>query len=191
MNRRKALLRISLTGVGIAAAAGGYKWYSIVKTPDLSYAGNNKELISALAETILPATDTPGAREAGVDDFILKMLGHCMGRKEQNTFIEGLKDVQSHCQSRYGRVYQHCTPEQQEETMAALEKNSQPPAGTVGKIRLRLLGRPFFTILKEYTVEGYCTSRPGATRGLSYVYIPGSFHGCIPLQPGQKSWATN
>lgn len=191
MNRRKALLRITLAGVGIAAASGAYKCYSIVKTPDLSYAAKNKELIAALAETILPATDTPGAREAGVHDFILKMLSHCMDRKEQNTFIRGLKDIQSHCLSRYGREYPQCTPDQQEATMTGLEVNSSPPSGAVGKVKLRLLGRPFFSILKEYTVEGYCTSELGATKGLSYVYIPGSFHGCIPLEPGQKSWATN
>ncbi|HLX67414.1 MAG TPA: gluconate 2-dehydrogenase subunit 3 family protein, partial [Puia sp.] len=60
----------------------------------------------------------------------------------------------------------------------------------IGKAQEVYLGRSFFTTLKKYTVEGYCTSQAGATRGLSYLYVPGSFHSCIPLQPGQRSWAT-
>jgi hypothetical protein len=191
MNRRKALVRISLGSAAILAAAGGWEWYGMARQPDLDYAVDNKDLIAALAETILPATDTPGAKEAGVQDFILKMLRRCTARKEQNSFVTGLKAVQSHCRSRYDRNFQDCTPQQQQDTLALFEKQALPPGGTAGKLKLRVLGRPFFDLLKAYTIEGYCTSRPGATKGLAYAYIPGSFQGCLPLKPGQKSWATN
>ena len=191
MNRRKAIFRISWIGLGTVAGAGGYSWYSIGKTPDLAFASNNRELIAALAETIIPSTDTPGARQAAVHDHILRMLGNCMERKEQNTFIDGLKDVQAYCSSKYDQGYEHCTTGQQERAMAYFEKKSRSMHGLAGKVRLRIMGRPFFTLLKDHTVEGYCTSEAGATKGLTYSYIPGSFSGCMPLQPGQKSWATN
>jgi hypothetical protein len=42
----------------------------------------------------------------------------------------------------------------------------------------------------ELTCLGYYTSEIGATKALKYVHIPGKYEACIPLQPGQKAWAT-
>jgi hypothetical protein len=191
MNRRKAIFRISLAGLGIAAAGTTYKWWKLVKSPDLAYLRSSKDLVAALCDTIIPATDTPGAKDAGTQDFILKMISDCTPRKEQNNFITGLRDIQDHCRSKYGQPYQHCSAKDQATALAHFEEKEKPYRGMAGKIELRVMGRPFFTILKDYTVQGYCTSMPGATVGLSYLYIPGSFKSCIPLQPGQKAWATN
>jgi len=190
MNRRKAILRISLAGLGIAAAGTAYKWWDLVKSPDFDYLQTSKDLLGALCETIIPTTDTPGARDAGVQDFIIKMIRDCTPRKEQNNFIRGLRDIQSFCQSKYGQPYQRCSHDQQTAAMAHSQEKGRPYNGKLGKVELRLMGRPFFVILKDYTIQGYCTSQQGATMGLNYVYIPGSFKSCIPLEPGQKAWAT-
>lgn len=189
MNRRKAIIGVSIAGVGVAGLLGGYKWFSMNRSPDLAYLDKETELIASLAETIIPRTDTPGARDAGVQDFIILMLKDCTTTREQNTFINGLKDIQEYARTNYGKKYQDCTTTQQE---AAL-KNFQraPVSGIMGKVKNRLLGRSFFSILREYTVEGYCTSRAGATEGLAYLSVPGSYEACIPLKPGQRAWATN
>lgn len=191
MNRRKAILTGSAAAAGLVAAGGGYKWYRIHRGPDLEFVTQNRALLTALAETIVPGTEVPGARDAGVGDFILKMVLNCTERKEQNRFVDGLKDIQQHCQKEYGRGYEQCAAAEQEAAMLLCEREGRPKAGIVGKVEARLLGRSFFSLLKEYTVEGYCTSEPGATKGLAYLYIPGSYKGCLPLQPGQRAWATN
>jgi len=191
MNRRKAIFRITLAGIGLAGAGAAYEWWTLVRSPDMPWLRNNKELIAALSESIIPATDSPGAREAGVADFIIKMITSCTPVKEQNTFISGLKAMQDRCRSKYGKPFQHCAPADQEAALLYFEQKGQPFKGAAGKLEARLTGRSFFRILKDYTVEGYCTSSAGATKGLAYLYIPGSFHGCIPLQPAQKGWATN
>jgi hypothetical protein len=191
MNRRKAIFRISLAGLGIATAGTAYKWWSLVKHPDLNYLAQNTDLIAALGETILPATDTPGAKDAHVEDFIVKMIRACTPRKEQNSFIAGLEEIQSYCHSKYGQPYPHCTPADQMTALSHFEQKGRPWKGSAGKLENRVLGRSFFAILKDYTVQGYCTSQKGATEGLAYLYIPGGFKACIPLQPGQKAWATN
>jgi len=191
MNRRKAIIRITLGGAGLATAFGGYKWYGMAKSPDVGYVAGNRELLAALAETIIPATDTPGATEAGVADFIVMMIRECTDRKNQNKFIDGLKDLQAYSKSKYGKDYQHCSAPEQEAVLTHFEQRDRPYGGIVGKVQNRYLGKSFFTILKEYTVEGYCTSEAGATRGLAYVNVPGSFKGCMPMTPGQKAWATN
>ena len=52
--------------------------------------------------------------------------------------------------------------------------------------------RPFILMTKELTLLGFFTSQVGATQVLQYEAVPGSYHGCLPLeQAGNgKSWAT-
>jgi hypothetical protein len=114
----------------------------------------------------------------------------CTDRRSANKFIDGLKEVQQYCRGRYGKPYEECTPAGQEETMRRFEEKGKPMRGILGKAQNRYLGASFFTTLKQYTVEGYCSSSLGATKGLAYLFIPGSYHGCIPKLPGQKAWAT-
>jgi hypothetical protein len=206
MNRRKAIGRIALTGIGGGLLLAGYKWYDWTRTPDITYVEQHKELITALAETIIPTTktpgapgtdtpgapetDTPGAKEAGVGDYIVVMIRDCTDRMSANKFIDGLKQLGHYCQNHFDKPYQQCSEADQQAVLHYFEEKDAPYKGIVGKAQEAFLGQSFFATLKKYTVEGYCSSELGATKGLSYLYIPGSFHGCIPLQPGQKAWAT-
>ena len=54
---------------------------------------------------------------------------------------------------------------------------------------LTVSNKPFFLRLKELTTTGYFTSEIGATKALAYLPVPGRFDGCMPIQPGQKTWA--
>ncbi|GAB3933741.1 gluconate 2-dehydrogenase subunit 3 family protein [Larkinella terrae] len=189
MKRRRALWGIALVGSSVAAF-GGFKWFSWRKEPDIAFLNEQKALLDALAETILPKTDTPGAIEAGVPDFIRKMIIENTPVVSQNRFINGLKDVESYSRDTLGKPYAQCSKEQQNEVMRHFEEQGKPLSGLPGKVERKLVGSSFFTILKEYTCIGYCTSEMGMTRGLAYELVPGRFAGCIPLAPGQKSWAT-
>lgn len=191
MKRRAAIFGFIGTGVGLLGLTGGYKWWELSQSPDLHFLETNVELIADLGETIIPATDSPGAKDAGTADFVVKMIRDCTPRHEQNLFIDGLKDLRNRCMHKYNRPYSQCTAEEKQSILHEYERRGQPFHGTAGKIEMRLTGRSFFTLLKSYTVEGYCTSQIGATRGLAYQYVPGSYQGCIPLAPGQRTWATN
>lgn len=190
MNRRKALGRIILAGIGGTLAFGGYKWYEGSKTPDIPWLEQHKDLLAALADTIIPQTDSPGARSAGVQEFMLTLLKDCTDRHSLNKFIDGCKSLESHCQSKYQSSFSHCTEPVRIALFTDLEKKDRPASGILGKAETRYLGKPFFSTLKEYTVIAYCTSEPGATQGLAYVPVPVNYHGCLPLQPGQPAWAT-
>ncbi len=190
MNRRKAIWRILLAGGAGVAGYSGYKWYDWNKAPDLGWLDRHKALITALSDTIIPATDTPGARDAGVQDFIVVMIRDCTIVSEQNKFIDGLKEVENYAASHYKQSFTDCSEEQRRTVLRHFEQRAILFSGMAGKVQNKLLGRSFFTILKEYTAQGYCSSELGATRGLAYLPIPGQYLGCITLQPGQRSWAT-
>ena len=49
--------------------------------------------------------------------------------------------------------------------------------------------RAFFNEMRQLTVTGYFTSEIGATQALEYLPIPGVFHGDVPMESGQKTWA--
>lgn len=192
MNRRKAIFQISVAGAAIIGAAGGYKWLSMRKTPNLELLSANINLLSALAETIIPKTDTPGAAEAGVGKYIYIMIRDCTDKIEQNNFIDGLQELQAYTFGKYAKGYEDCDADQQESVLEHFEsKGNRLSSGIIGKVKHKYLGRSFFSILKSYTVEGYFTSEAGATKALAYSLVPGSYQGCVNLTPGQKAWATN
>jgi hypothetical protein len=190
MNRRKAIGSIAVTILGGGIVFSGYKWYDWNKTPDFPYLKKHRELIFSLAATIIPTTETPGANEASVGDFIIIMIETCTERMTANKFIDGLKELENRCQSNYQKSYGQCNQLEKEAVLTHFEDIAKPFRGIIGKAQNRYLGKPFFTTLKAYTVEGYCTSEPGATKGLDYIPVPGSYHGCIPLTPAQRAWAT-
>ncbi len=190
MNRKKAITRIVLGSVVIGGALTGYKWYDWHKTPDIKFLENQEDLLNALAETIIPATDTPGAAEAQTGAYIITMVKECTGRIDQNRFIDGVKDLKEYCKGNFGKEFSKCSDAEKIKTLTHFEKKGKPYGGIVGKVQKKFIGRSFFTTLKEYTVKGYCTSKPGATIGLEYLPVPGSYKGCIPLTSSQKAWAT-
>ncbi len=190
MRRRKAIKILLIAGGG-GVLLGGYQWFGIKKHPDLDYLDNNKTLLAALAETIIPKTDTPGAREAGVGDFIIVMLKDCTSRETQNRFIAGLKDLTAYCSGRYQKNYMQLSPDEQHEVLAYFQRSDKPYQGMMGKAERKYLGSPFYTTLRDYTIMGYCTSETGATQTLAYVAVPGRYNGCIPMEPKQRSWATH
>ncbi|HEX4851184.1 MAG TPA: gluconate 2-dehydrogenase subunit 3 family protein [Puia sp.] len=190
MKRRKAIVRMAWLGGGAVAAYSGYKWYSITKSPDIDFLKNHRNLIAELADTIIPPTDSPGAKEAGVHDYIILMVQECTEKKTQNKFISGLKELIDYTQSQYGKSFEQCNHDQRMAVLKYFEETGKNYKGIAGKIVNRYFGKSFFTTLRDYTAEGYCTSEIGATKGLAYLYIPGKYIGCEPLQQGQKSWAT-
>jgi hypothetical protein len=190
MERRKAIGNILLLAGGVTVSLTSYKGYQWFKKPDLDFIFEQKQIIEALAEIIIPKTDTPGAKEAGVSDTILVLLKDCTPRPTQNRFIEGVKELINYSSSEYNKDFLHCTIKEQSSILRHFQKKGKPFKGMIGKIQNKFLGKSFYETLAEYTTYSYCTSELGATQGLSYVLVPGRYNGCITLDKNQKTWAT-
>jgi hypothetical protein len=190
MKRRKAIGSILLSGGAVAVGLGGYKWYSLTKNPDKTYLLGKKNLLTALAETIIPATDTPGAEEAGVADFMLRFLNECTDTKTLNRFITGLQDLEDYTRSQFHREFSACNQNEKETVLTYFDLKSRATQTLFEKVKTKYTGMPFFKTLKIYSVHAYCISEKGASLGMRYIAVPGKFLSCIPLEPNQKAWAT-
>jgi hypothetical protein len=193
MNRRNYLKSLVVVGgLGISSFSIT-KWIGSVGTirPDkIAELVHKKALISELADTIIPATDTPGAKEAGVGDYIVSVMLNCADQREQQKFITGINDLEEYSTNEYGKTFLECDATVKHAILEYFSTSFVPRSRIVRKIEMKIFGQSFYSKLRELTVEGYCVSRLGATQGLSYDYVPGAYAACIPLSPLQKSWAT-
>jgi len=190
MNRRT-----SLTYLGILATLGMssfslYKLIAFNTPPDLAYLYKKRRLLADLAEVIIPRTETPGAKDAGVQDFIIDMIALGSDVMPQRIFIEGLKDLENYCIETYNKDFFSLTDTEKIGVLKHFESKATYSNRLVNKIKDKLFGHAFFHRLKDLTVEGYCTSQVGATQGLAYDYLPSTYESCTMLTKNQRSWAT-
>ncbi|MHA4871819.1 gluconate 2-dehydrogenase subunit 3 family protein [Duganella sp. PWIR1] len=142
-------------------------------------------VLSAAAQIIVPATDTPGAQEAGVPQFIAALSAHWMKADELAIFRTGLAGLDASAQQRYQCAYAACTPEQGAEILQALRAAS-PYGGRTFSLTDRILDpkAPFYLRLRDLVVLGYFTSEAGSNQELRYMPVPGKFESNVDI----KTW---
>jgi len=123
-----------------------------------------EQTVAIAAERILPATNTPGATDAGVSAFIEKMLADWHTPAERERFLAGLRDLDARCRARAARDFIECGEADQVAVLTALDAAHEE----------------WFDRLKYLTVYGYCTSEVGQ-RALGLFPLPGRYDGCAPL----------
>ena len=139
-------------------------------------------IVSEVAERIIPATDTPGAKDVGVPEYIDLMMQDIYGEEDQQQFVAGITQLEEMSQSEYGDGFADLEPEQQDALLTKLEAAAQEQKGGDTK--------PFFATMKELTLVGFCTSEVGATEVLQHVPVPGRYEGCITVEEaGGRAWA--
>ncbi len=147
-------------------------------------------LIADIAETIIPRTDSPGAKDARVAECIVKLIGDCESAEMQQSFVSWLEKVERDSLKKHGQPFSHCDYAQRVAILSRYEHHEEQNS-LFRKIRLRFLGIDGMELMKKYTIISYCTSMEGATQALAYDYVPGAYHPCIVIEAGQKCWATN
>lgn len=189
MNRRKAIGGI-LAFVGIGAVSfTGFKFLYGNSKATRGQLQNHESLLSELVDVIIPPTDTPGAKEAKVQEYLINFMESCSSNKEYNNFFNGLNDLQETCLSDYNSNFEDCTMSQKIEALEILDSDSDS-TGLLAKIDNKIRGRSFINILKSLTIEGYCSSEIGATKLLVYVAVPANYQAITTITPTQKAWAT-
>jgi hypothetical protein len=190
MDRRTTIKGlIVFVSVGLSSFSF-YKWTAFNSAADVSLLDQKKAILAELAEVIIPRTDTPGAKDAKVEDFIIGMVKYCTEFRSQHNFLNGLADLEQYVLKNYRSNFEACTAKEKIAILTYYEGKTVYKSNFLNKVNNKFFGVPFFVKLKQLTVEGYCTSRIGAEQGLAYDYIPGTYEACIPLTKNQRSWAT-
>lgn len=118
-----------------------------------------KELVDVLTDLIIPSDrQSPGARAAGVGDFIDRVVS-ISPEATQHLWREGLADLDRLSQERTGKVFAQASLEEQTAILREISQNEQNPQ--------TLLER-FFRELKNRTIDGYYTSEIGIHQELVY-----------------------
>ncbi|PZQ65371.1 MAG: hypothetical protein DI570_02115 [Phenylobacterium zucineum] len=138
--------------------------------------------LDAYAELVFPATDTPGAREAGVPAFVDRAISTYCDAEDAERLRTALDRLDRDAVAAHGRPFADLAVAQQGAVLAKLEVEL--------KGRTPLSPPTPFSSLKEYVTVGFFTSEPGATKTLQYDPIPGAFRGCVPLKEIGRAWAT-
>lgn len=188
MDRREALrLSTIMLGGSLSAAtiAGVLKGCKADMGPDWTpefIARDQVATLSELCETILPAGKTPGAKDAQVERFIDTMMKNVFKPEDQTTFATGLKQLDSDAKNKYGKTFGQLKPEEKVAMVKVMDdelrNRTEAPAT-----------KPFYDLVKELTITGYCTSEAGATKHLKYVAVPGEYKPCIPVSEVGGVWA--
>lgn len=133
--------------------------------------------LERLAEIIIPSDDTPGAREAGVSEFIDFIVAS--DDSVQYPFRTGLTWLDAHSMRLHGQAFRKLAESDQREILDHLAYKDQYRPGEED-------GREFFRLVREYTTMGYYTSKTGMealdvpSLKMAYPECPGCPHGDDP-----------
>jgi gluconate 2-dehydrogenase gamma chain len=149
------------------------------------FSNDQRQMIQVIAEMIIPETDTPGAIEAGVPEFIEHIVADWYTDAERKSFLAGLEALNASG----AKPFLQSTSEQQHRTLEDAAREAQNHNRPFGAPPLLEEQRPFFTKIKELTVIGYYTSELGATKELRYNPVPTRFDGAYPFSKINTQWS--
>ena len=211
MNRRDLLKQIALLTGG--AVIGGELFLAGCKTgakADAGFTAANISLLDEVAETIIPATSTPGAKAAQVGEFMKVMVTDCYTQRQQDAFVSGIGELDEACKKMNSKGFVESTPEQRKAFLVSLEKEAKEfnqkrddtdkplreehkkkNDALAWKDQKEFEGSPshYYTMMKQLTLLGFFTSKTGMTETLRHVPIPGKYDGNLAYNKGDKAWA--
>ncbi len=140
------------------------------------------ELLNEIAETILPETATPGAREADVGAFIAVMVTDAYSPDEQATIMDGLATIDRLCREEYGDGFMGLDADQRLALATRLDREQHDAARN---------GEPkhYFRMLKELAVLGFFSSEVAYKHILEYAETPGRYEACRTLDDSVRMMA--
>jgi hypothetical protein len=153
---------------------------------------HQNDTVVAMIDQIIPATDTPGAKGARVNEFIDVILTDWAVGEERQSFLAGLAGVDKQSNELFGKNFVDASPAQQlallramDESVATQHARRRHHGNTIPDDRDKQLRGEFFAVFKGITVHGYYTSKIGFSEELNLEIIPGAHHGCVP-RPAEK-----
>ncbi|MFT3762973.1 MAG: gluconate 2-dehydrogenase subunit 3 family protein [Pseudoxanthomonas sp.] len=191
MERRELLKMIyAATGAAMIGMPAFVLGQSPVPKGEGAFSDGEVAMLDEIAETILPRTRTPGAKDAGAGPFMAQYVIDCYTAEEQATFRAGLADLDK----RAGGSFLAMKPEARTELLRALDAEARIQSIAVKAVSENAgtgaVETHYFTMIKQLAIFSFFTSEVGATEALRYVAVPGYYDGDMVYEPGTPAWAT-
>jgi hypothetical protein len=157
----------------LSAVAGAPALAAAARPP-----ARQRALMREVSQLVIPRTETPGAGDVGVGDFVILALAHGHGAPGDIDWLQGELD------RRAGGPWLGNPARVRAMTLAALDTDAYPAQHGAGA------PTPWHAI-KGLILTGYYTTQAGATRELRYEFTPGRFDPDLPLKPGDVGWSSD
>src|SRR5207302_1925143 len=137
ISRRRALQQVALllggaisapTVAGVFSTATRRAWAASPAWAPRTLSAAQLELVATMAEHIVPQTETPGARAAGVQRFVDTLLSDHYPTPGRDRFLACLADVDARARSRQGKTFVECAADQQLAMLTEMDEAAYPTA---------------------------------------------------------------
>jgi hypothetical protein len=171
MNRRTVIQNLSLgMGTLLTLPSWANNW-NVKQLPPTTLLNSSEEaLLSDIIDTIIPKTNTLGAKEIGVGKFVERMITDCTEKIEQDNFKAGLQRTSEITQQKFGKNFTSCSQSERLQVLNELQKNED--------VKLK----NYFGLVKRLTIQGYMGSEYVMTNITKYEFAPGRYHGCVEVK---------
>lgn len=196
MDRRNALKSAGvLAGTALAMPTLLSLLQACKHTPRLEwqplfFTEDEARLVGALADTLLPRTDTPGALDVKADLFIDTLIARAYPPEGQAYFRAELEQFDAGCRAGHGAGFADLDPEGRKAVLTRAEQESGTfNRGVWGTAVGEQKPVGFYRSFKSLVLWAYFSSEEVGENILSYDPIPGAYHGCIPLSEVGNRWS--
>lgn len=180
---RRFTRRRTLQGLAALLCTVGVSRWAQTAAPVKSahfFSADELTFMDVLADSLIPATDTPGAKEAGVAaSFDALMLGWASTRR-RTTIRQTTVRLRRNLDARIGQSFVRATPAQRHAALVAID------ADAYGAQAARYKD---YRAIKVLLVRLYYATQAGATIELRYDPVPGLYDGNVPLAEIGRAWA--
>ena len=125
--------------------------------------------LAELVETIIPVTDTPGAKALNVHQFVQKMVADCYDKSAQENLQKGLDSLDGLAKKSFSKPFAEGDTAQRTALLTQLAKSTDTAQ------------KDFYSLVKNLTIRGYMSSEYVMTNLTHYQFIPGHYYGCVPV----------
>lgn len=172
MNRRNTLKHLLLATGGLIALPSWAREWAVTDFAGYSssFTVSEQQVLSSVADAIIPAGDSIGAISVGVDKFLQKLFDKCYDGKIQENVKMQLSGLEVSAQKNFSKSFSACDQLQRQELLTRL-------AGSTNKDE-----KEFFDLIKAETIRGFSTSKEVMTKYFKYKVAPGHYYGCVDVK---------
>lgn len=186
--QRRELIQLIAALTGCAFVGRDALWAAGDSPTSLPYSDAEIEFLDDVADTILPTTDTPGARDAAVGPFMARYSAACYPPEHIALLKSGIADIDEQMQALHGKGFRPADEQAKILLLTQIDRQAKQHTHRADA-KLGDAAPHYFTLMKQLTLYGFFTSEPGATRVVRYRPNPGKYKGCIPYVDGETFWA--